>query len=486
MSGAFDAIVIGAGHNGLSAAAELAGQGKRVCVLERGDGPGGMAAEGIAHLVYNLSPKVARDLGLDLRALPTVSLCPEGRHAVMTGDDLRYADGGDHPEAAVFADLHARLVRFAALLAPLGDMPPPALAAGLGEMGVLGKLGLSLKRMGKAEMREFLRIVLSNVFDLVLDDLADGPVAGGLAADAVRGAFAGPRSPGSVFSLMYRMGQGGGASLPMGGIGAVTRAMEDRARGAGVELRCGVGVASVTVEDDRVTGVTLEDGAVLDTGLVLSSLAAPQSMALVGPAEYDVETVRALRTLRAKPSVAKLNLTLSDVPAIAGLTDAQRAGRLLLAPSATYVEDAFNPVKYGEASPHPVLEAVMPSLTDPSLDPVLSINVQYVPTGAARDAVQDSVVAALEPYMPTLPGLIAGAEMLLPEDIAARTGAAHWHHADMSFDQILTVRPVGGMARYGFGPAGYYLCGASAHPGGDITGQPGRNAARAALKGGAA
>ncbi len=499
MSTAFDAIVIGAGHNGLTAARVLAEKGRRVCVVERAHVVGGMAANTtmagatvpqLAHLLYSLSPKVAQGLGIETKVLPTIGLSPDGRHVVIQRGALSYADGAAHADANAFAALHDRLVRFGGLLDQLADAPPPALAEGLRDMAGLARLGLGVKRLGKADMQEFMRVMLSNIYDLLLDDLTDGPAAGVLAADAVRGAFAGPRSPGSVLSLMYRLRSGGDVRLPIGGMGAVTGAMADAAQASGATLRLGSGVAAVDLDGTRVAGVTLEDGTVLRADAVLSSLGAARSMQLAGPQHYDIEAVRRLRNLRAKGTVAKLNLVLRHAPDMPGLTDAQRAGRLVLAPSATYVEDAFNPVKYGEASKAPVLEAVIPSLSDPSLcggdGHVMSVNIQFIPQGANSKAVYDRVIAALTPFMPDIASLIQQSELFLPDDIEALTGApgGHWHHGEMSIDQLLTVRPVNGMARYAFGPDGYYLCGASAHPGGDVTGQPGRNAARVVLKSG--
>lgn len=514
MSEEFDAIVIGAGHNGLVAAAELARAGKRVCVVERAEAPGGMArnvemgegvmAPQIAHLLYSLDPTLAKALALETKALPTVGLVPGGRHVVMQGGELSYADGSVHPEAASFAALHGRLTRFAALLGQLSEAPPPMLSdglaaglSGLREIGGLAKLGLNLKRMGKVEMREFLRILLSNSYDVLLDELTDGPAAGVLAADAVRGAWAGPRSPGSVFSLMYRMGQGGDVRLPMGGMGAVMTALETAATGAGATLSYGSGVASVEAEGDRVVGVTLEDGSVLRGKAVLSSLGATQTMRLAGPQHYDVEAIRRLRNVRSKGTVAKLNLVLKAVPNIPGLTPEQHAARLVVAPSASYVEAAFNPVKYGETSAEPVLEAVIPSLSDPSICEdgrhVMSVVCQFLPYApkggwaeAARKSAQNRIFETLGAYMPGLADQVLQAELLTPADIEKLTGApgGHWHHAEMSIDQLLTVRPVNGLSRYAFGLDGYYLCGASAHPGGDVTGQPGRNAARQVLRDG--
>ncbi|WP_291729663.1 NAD(P)/FAD-dependent oxidoreductase [Leisingera sp. F5] len=516
----YDAIVIGAGHNGLAAAATLARKGKSVCVIEKNATAGGMArnttlaggvqAPEIAHLLYNLHPKVKKELGLgtaraplDVRELPAVSLSQDGNHAVIRGGKAELADGRPHPEATLFAELMRRLTLFADLLGQLSTKSPPSLEGGLAslntltELAGLAKLGLDLKRMGKKDMREFLRVLLSNAYDLLLDDLEDGPLAGALAADAVRGAFAGPRSPGTVFSLMYRLGQGGGAQLPMGGMGAVTAAFETAARAAGAEIRTGTGVARVLAENDCAAGVVLEDGTEISARAVLSNTGPMPAMMLAGAEHYDVEAVRRMRNQRCKGTAAKVNLVLSGAPKFRDLSPELTAGRLLIAPSAIYVERAFNPAKYGEIPENPVIEAVLPSLTDPALandgQHVLSAVVSSVPYGleggwdeAARENLAAVTIATLEKYAPGIGALVSDCQVLSPACIEERMGApgGHWHHAEMGIDQILTVRPANGMAHYRFGPAGYYLCGAGAHPGGDVTGLAGRNSALQLLKDG--
>ncbi len=509
----FDAIIIGAGHNGLTAAATLAGKGKTVCVLERSDRIGGMSRSAdlagvsvpqIAHLLYNLSPAAMRDLGIGngipLRTipLPTIALSPDGQHVVLGNGKLAFADGSAHPDAAAYMTLHSRLTSFAALLGRFSDGPPPALSGGimdaatLRELSSLGKFGLSLKRLGKKDMREFLRIILSNAYDVILDEMADGPLAGALAADAVRGAYAGPRSPGTVFSLMYRMGKGGEAHLPVGGMAAVAGAFEAAARKRGVDIRIGVDITRLVVVGDRAEGVLLSDGTTIHADVVLSSAGALQTLKLAGVEHFDVEATRRIRNLRNKGTTAKVNLVLDKVPAFRGLTPEQASGRLLIAPSAAYVERAFNPAKYGEISREPVIEAVLPPAEGGKQ--ALSAIVSYAPyaleggwTSEARAALQAVTVGTLERYAPGLGSHITAADVLSPVDIEALTGApgGHWHHAEMGIDQILTVRPVNLMSRYAFGVGGLYLCGASAHPGGDIMGAAGRNAALQALEDGA-
>ncbi|WP_299351516.1 NAD(P)/FAD-dependent oxidoreductase [uncultured Shimia sp.] len=506
VSATYDVVVIGGGHNGLTAAATLAKKGKSVCVIEKAEAFGGMARE-VAHLLYNLHPKVARELGLGAlnegKPLSTISLAEDGNHVEISGDTVRFADGAAHPDAAAYAEMIRRLKKFAGVLGQLSTKTPPKLDGGLtslatlGELAGLAKMGLDLKRLGKKDMNEFLRVILTNAYDLVLDEMPDGPLAGALCADAVRGNFVGPRSPGTVFNLMYRLGQGGDVRLPKGGMIAVARAFEDAARKAGVDLRAGQGVTRVLIENDTVNGVELEDGTVINTRAVLSSAAPKATMEMAGIEHFDVEAARRMRHMRCKGSVAKLTLTLKDAPSIKGLSWDQMKSRFLIAPSAAAVERSFNPVKYNELPTAPVIEAVIPTLSDVEVASdgrhILSANIQHVPhtpeggwDDAKRRHVINTVVAQLETHMPGLAALVESPDLLTPADIEARTGApgGHWHHAEMGVDQILTVRPVNGMAHYRFAIGGLYLCGAAAHPGGDVTGLPGRNSALQLLKDG--
>jgi phytoene dehydrogenase-like protein len=511
----YDAVVIGAGPNGLVAATSLAKQGKSVCLVEGREKLGGMAADvelspgvtapEMAHLVHSLHPKVAKEMGVDIKSapvLPTVSLSADGNHVVMRGDKATNIDGSAHADAAAYKTLHNRMVSYAGVLGQLADKQPVELAGGLMSMSSmkelmgLAKMGLSLRTKGKAEMREFLRILLSNSYDLILDEMADGPLAGAMCADATRGNFLGPRSPGTVFTMMYRMAQGGEARLPNGGPGAVIAQFADAARAAGVTIRTGATVAAVTVSDqDTVTGVTLSDGTEIGARAVVSSAGPMQTMRMAGIEHFDIETARRAKNLRAKGTVAKLNLVLSKAPFVTGLSQELTAGRLVIAPSALQVERSFNPAKYGELTPNPVIEAVSPTLTHGAQagKHVLSLNVMHVPfapTGGWTDQLRadliDSVLATLAPFMPELKDSIEVTQLLTPADIEAETGATggHWHHGELGFDQLLNTRPMGGSAHYNLAIGGLYLCGASAHPGGDITGLAGRNSAARLLKDG--
>jgi phytoene dehydrogenase-like protein len=492
----YDAIVIGAGINGLVAGATLARKGRKVCVLERADQPGGMAR--MAQTLYNLSPAVRREIGLDphkwpfrLDPLPTVALSSTGQHIVIRGRDATFADGTAHPDADAYRALVKQLTGFGEVLRNLAEAAPPGFdapltsAASLKQLWRLGRTGLAIKRMDKRDLRRFLHILLSNAFDLILDEMPEGLLAGALAADSVRGAAMGPRSPGTVFSLIYRLGHGGDVTLPQGGMSTVIDSFAEAARKAGCEIRTDTSAARILMQGDMVTGVQTETGETLEAPLVLHSSGALAAAQLAGTEHFDIEATRRLRKIRARGTVARITLTLKDGFAIPGLPADIGPVRLIHAPSAEYVERAFNPSKYKHMSDAPVIEAVMPDAN------TLTILMQYAPvdldggwTVVARDKLLNIVTKTLAQSAPTLPDHIAASQVMTPDQMETATGApgGHWHHAEMNLDQLLTIRPAGGIARYALGPKGLYLCGASAHPGGDVMGLAGRNAALKALE----
>ncbi|HUF55481.1 MAG TPA: NAD(P)/FAD-dependent oxidoreductase [Thermohalobaculum sp.] len=493
-----ETVVIGAGHNGLVAAAALAGQGARVTVLEQADAPGGMMAAG--HLIWNLHPAAmealgteAQALGLDGPALPTTALDPGGRHVVIEGDDARLAGGEPHPQAAVYRTLCERFRRFAGVLAPLTLGPPPRLGEGwltgpgLAELRGLGRLGLDIRRLGRREMQEFLRVAYSNVADVLLAEMPDGPLAASLAFDGVLGARMGPRSPGTVLTLLYRHLGGSGRRRPEGGMATLARRMAEAAEARGASIRYGARASGLLIAGDRVLGVGVEGQESIPAHAVFSSLGAGPTLALAGVEHFDAEVCRRVRNLRAEGVTARLDLTLSDMPRIEGLDARHTQGRLLLAPSVAAMEASFDPVKYGRMPDAPAVEALVEPVEGGARLSALIQPVPNAPGGGwsdgARGAAIETVVALIDRALPGLADTVTGAALDTPSDIEARTAApgGHWHHGEFAVDQMLMLRPVNGMGHYRTGLPGLWLCGAGAHPGGDVTGLPGRNAALAAL-----
>ncbi|HQU68765.1 MAG TPA: NAD(P)/FAD-dependent oxidoreductase [Albidovulum sp.] len=506
-----DCIVIGGGTNGLACAARLARKGRRVLVLEASGTPGGGAAggefapgfrsPGLAHIVHMIDPRVADILALDRHGLRyhTTSLASSALAA--TGDHLRL-DGAfgasltgtiGAEDRAAWADLRARLMRFAAALAPFRGLTPPRLARASGnDWAQLARLGLGVRRMGKTDFREFLRMFLINVWDVLNDELSDERLKGLVAFDATLGSWLGPRSPNSLLLLLNRLsgevaGQQGALALPKGGMPAVAAALASAAEAAGVRIRTSAAVARIDVVGDCVIGVTLANGEELRAPRVVSAISPKTTLlSLLGPRHLDTGAMMRIRHQKSRGGAAKLHLALSALPDFMG---ADPKTRLVIAPGADHVERAFNPVKYGEVPTAPVMEVVIPSAFEPGLAPdglhVLSAVVQYAPHApkagedAARAAMLEATLATLESHAPGIRKLIVGQEMLMPYDIERRYGmpGGNWHHGELSAEQMLFLRPAPGMAQYASPVPGLWLASAGTHPGGGISGASGWNAA---------
>jgi phytoene dehydrogenase-like protein len=511
----YDHIVIGAGHNGLTCAAYLAKSGAKVLVLEaRGQAGGasvtaelapGFRSSSCAHLLYQLHPKIVSDLALTQHGLAfaakdiaTVVLGESGTALRVQGDT---ASGEiSAKDAAAWALFFKRLKKIAKHLQPMLLMAPPRLAGrDLAQNMDLLKLGLAIRSLGRADMREFLRIAAMNVYDLAADNFESPLIKARIAADAVLGTNLGPRSPGTVLSLLYRLtgaidGVQGALALPKGGMGAVTAALASAATSKGAEIRLNTRVARIVVENHKAVGVTLESGETITAANVISNAGPAATMAgLVGAKHIDAGFQRDMTKIRAKGAAAKLNLALDKAPAFTGLTAADLAGRILIGGSVEAIEEAFDASKYGGWSQAPMMEIVIPSMTDASLAPagqhVLSAIVQYAPyrvTGgwaANREAFLADALARLEAVAPGIGASVVAHDLKTPADLETDYGmpGGHWHHGELAIDQLLMLRPVAGAARYAMPVDGVFLCGAGCHPGGGVMGAAGYNAARAVL-----
>ncbi len=509
MESRFDAIVIGAGHNGLVCAALLAKAGKQVLVLEANTQVGGAAvtrefADGYmvsacAHLLYQLQPEVRKALKLSpelaYNDMTTIALAEDGQHVRLSGKSVDGVSDSDTDSYKVF---RKRMLRYADLLRRYLNRAPPRLGTrAFADLATLARLGFDIRGLGKNEMREFLRLIGMNIRD-ELDARFESPLLKGvIALDAVLGTHLGPRSPNTILTYLYRLaGDRGRMAVPRGGMSAVSNAIAHAARGAGVTIRTGTPVERIIVDNGRVVGVRTADGEDFSSYTVVSNADPKRTvLGLVGARHLETGFAQRVHHLRARGNAAKLHLALDGLPAFTGLSDEDLGERLVIAPDENYVERAFNPAKYGEVSLNPVLEITLPSIHDETLAPpgknVLSAVVQYAPYAlkdgwdvATKLSFQQSVIDTIARYAPDIEEHIVDSELLTPVDIEREfhiTGG-HWHHAELTLDQFMFVRPVGGAAQYRMPLDGLYLCGAGTHPGGGVSGAPGRNAARAILK----
>jgi phytoene dehydrogenase-like protein len=293
--------------------------------------------------------------------------------------------------------------------------------------------------------------------------------------------------------MLYRM-SGGHTGEPA----KLIDALQSSARAAGAEIRTGANVDRVLVAADqeglRAHGVILAGGERIEADRVISSLD-PQTtfLRLVGVENLEIQFTNRIRRLRCDGQVAKLHLALSRLPGFTGLD--QPNGRLLIAPEMDAIEFAFDHAKYGECSTSPVMEIVIPSLRDATLAPagqhVLSAHVMYAPyhlkggwSDAARTTLRENAIDTIARYAPGIRELIMHSELLTPADLERiyQVSGGHWHHTEYALDQILMMRPTYEAAQYGTPLPGLYLCGAGCHPGGDLTGGPGHNAAQEILR----
>lgn len=509
----YDCVIVGGGHNGLACAAYLARAGRSVALLEANAAVGGAAAtrefapgfrvSACAHLLHLMPDRLARELDLARHGL-RFAAAGMPTYALAEGGALRFDAGGQADarglgaDAEVYAGYLGRMNRLAKTLRPLLESVPPRLGGGWRDRLALLMLGGRLRLLGRRDLRHALRIGGMCVQDL-LDEHFENPLLRGLLAfDAVLGTNYGPRSPGTVFTLLYRMaaasGSARGLSQPVGGLGGLCAALAAAARAAGAQIRTGSAVASVRVAGDRAVGVRLQSGEEIEAGHVISN-ADPRTtfLKLLGAQHLDAGFVRRLKHLRTRGMAAKLHLALAGAPRFTGV-DGVPAGRMVLSPSPEALERAFNHAKYGEFSAAPALEIVVPTAADPTLAEsgrhVLSAVVQYAPYRLAggwagqRQRLVDTILDQLEAHAPGLRGSVIAAELLTPEDIEAQFGidGGHWHHAELALDQFFMLRPLPGAAQYRAPVSGLYLCGAGCHPGGGVMGVAGRNAARQVLR----
>ena len=511
----YDAIIIGAGHNGLVCAAYLAQSGQRVLVLEASDSPGGLGASrefhpgfhaSVAHTVSHFSSRIAGDLklashGFDAASNPlaTIGLNAGKEHVVLHHDSV---SGTSAEDAESYQNFSQLMQRFAAVLEPFWLKTMPRIGgADMSDLLTWGRLGLGIRMLGKKDMREFLRIASLPARDL-MDEYFDNEILKAtLSWDGLIGSKMAPRSPNSaVLAMLYRMAgnSNGMHAIPTGGVNGLIESLCTAAMIPGAEIRTGAVVSRILIDGSAdglvATGVHLVDGEKVEADHVISATDPQRTfLDLVGVEHLDIGFTNRIRRLRCDGYVAKLHLALNDLPEFDGLQQAD--GRMIIAPDMDAIEFAFDDAKYGECSTKPVMEIIVPSVHDASLAPtgkhVLSAHVMYVPnrlkggwTTAARSQICERAIDTIAQYAPRIREQIIHQELLTPADLEEnfRVTGGHWHHTEFAMDQMLMMRPTYEAAQYSTPIPGLFLCGAGCHPGGDIMGGAGHNAAREILR----
>ncbi len=516
---------MGGGHNGLVAAAYLAGAGRKVLVLERRELVGGCAVteeiwpgyrvSTAAYLSSLLQEKIVRELDLerfgyrvDAKDPAFFSVYPDGRSLFMWQDTARtLAEIAkfSRRDAEVFPAFEEHLERLATVVEGLLlETPPEFPPAGVGDLLDYLRLAGRVRKLGRKEMTGLVNIFTMSASDF-LDQWFESPeVKVTLATDGVIGANGGPRSPGTAYILLHHVmgGVGGHRGLwgfVRGGMGAISNAIADAARSRGAEIRTGAEVAKIVVKGGAARGVALRNGDEIEARAVASNLDPKLTfLGLVGESELDPEFAQLIRRYRCEGTSCKINLALDGVPefrALAGAPGPQHRATMHICPSIDYVERAWDDAKYGRPSQAPMIEMTIPTMYDPSLAPdgrhIMGIFLQYAPytlRGATWDELRepfaDRVLNIVEDYAPGFRAHVLHRQVLTPYDLERRFGitGGNIFHGEMSVDQMFCLRPVAGSARYETPVRGLYLCGSGAHPGGGVMGAPGHNAARVMLK----
>jgi phytoene dehydrogenase-like protein len=524
VAGAHDIAIIGAGHNGLVAAFFLARAGFKPLVLERRPIVGGIAVTEEFHPGFRCStlmdsagmllPAVLSEMQLERHGLqwiePEASMCalsPDGPALVLANDPAKSAEQirkFSSADAAKYAQFHGILSRIGRALHPLLRMTPPGIdKPSVEDLWGLVKIGRGIRKLGKKDMLSLLRWGPMAVADFAAEWFENELLRAAVAARGIFGTAAGPWSPGSTAPLLLRVAADGNPTgrtlFPRGGMGALAQAMAESARKVGAEIRTSAEVQQILVKDGAVRGIVLADGEEIPLKAVVSNADPRRTLLrLVDPVHFAPGFLVKMQHYRCQGVVAKINLALVELPRFTGLNDAASSalsGRIHLGPEIDYLERAFDASKYGNFSEHPYLEVTIPTISDPSLAPpgrhVMSVFMQFAPYrlrnndwSCRREALADTVLKTLAEYAPNLSGLVLGRQVVTPEDIEETYGltGGHLFHGELALDQLFTMRPLLGWARYRTPVRGLYLCGSGTHPGIGVTGASGFNAAREILK----
>lgn len=525
-AGNYDVIVIGGGHNGLVTAAYLAKAGRRVLVLERRHILGGAACTEELFPGIRLSPaaylnglfrrEIIDDLGLAGQGLTMLqrnpssfSPFPDGRSLLM-GPDMAWTQREIAKFSARDADAIVRwehhFDRMTALLEPVIMGIPPSGAEGI---AVWDRVGELVKGLSARDGADVLEVLTGSATDMLDRYFESDEVKATLATDGVIGTFAGPSAPGTAYVLFHHvMGETFGVrgvwSYVRGGMGAISAALAAVAKAHGADIRTDCPVARILTRDGAATGVALADGREFHAPVVAANVgAAHVFLRMLDPRQLPDEFVTAVRRIDYRSASLKINAVLDRLPDFKclpspadGSPGPQHRGTFHVSPTMAYIERAYDDAKYGRPSTEPIIEGALPTVLDDTLAPagkhVLSLFIQYAPYAPAdgpwdqpaRDRFADRVFAVLEQYAPGITRSVLHRRVYTPPDIEEVFGltGGNIFQGAVNIRQFWASRPVPGYGGYATPVRGLYLCGSAAHPGGGVTGIPGRNAAAVILR----
>jgi phytoene dehydrogenase-like protein len=522
---AYDVIVIGGGHNGLTAAAYLARAGKKTLVLERRHVLGGAAVtEEIipgfrfsvcSYVVSLLRPEIIRDLDLPRHGLEILPL--DGTFTPMhNGDYLWRMD--DHGklirevrrhsklDAEAYEEFGKCMHQLCKFVKPiLGMVPPDPTTLDPRELGKLLFLGRRFQGLTREERYYLVQLMTMSSADFLDTWFETDVLKATMSASGIIGTFLGVRSPGTAYVLLHHyMGEIDGTfrawGLPRGGTGAISNAIGAAAGELGAEIRTQAPVAKILMREGKASGVVLENGDEIQARLVVSSCD-PRLTFLkwMDKGQLPDEFLTEVKRYKFRGSSGKVNIALNGLPELRSKPGygAHLRGAISISPSLEYMERAYDDAKYGRFSRRPYIDVVIPTLTDPSMAPpgkhVMSCFVQYAPYKLApgaqwddnmREAFGNTVIDTLSEHMPNLKSLIIGKQVLSPLDMEREFGLSEGNifQGELSLEQLFFLRPVAGWARYRTPVKNLYMCGSATHPGGGIMGAPGRLGALAILE----
>jgi phytoene dehydrogenase-like protein len=520
----YDVIVIGGGHNGLVNAAYLARAGKKVLVLERRYVLGGAACTEevfpgfkfsvCSYVVSLLRPEIIRDLDLPrhgLEILPldgTFTPMPNGDHLWRVNDH-----GKTHREIARHSKLDAEaydefgksMQAMCRFVKPILSMVPPDPATlNPKELMKLLFLGRRFQGLTSEDKYNQVQLMTMSAIDFLDQWFETDVLKATMSASGIIGTFLGVRSPGTAYVLLHHyMGEIDGAfrswGFARGGTGAISNAIADAAREAGVEIRTQAPIAQIIVKHGKAKGVVLASGDEIYADIISSSVDPRLTFVkMIEKGNLPDDFLEEINRYKFRGSSGKVNLALDALPNFKAMPGpgAHLRGAISISPSVEYMERAYDDAKYGNFSRHPYIDMVIPTLTDPSVAPpgkhILSCFVQYAPYKLRpglnwddqKEAFGDNVINTIAEYAPNIKDIILYKQVITPLDLEREWGLTEGNifQGELSLEQLFFLRPVPGYAQFRTPIKNLYMCGSATHPGGGIMGGPGRLAALEILK----